>query len=85
MLTTTHLSIIEHTQAWIKNVVMGCNFCPFAAKEFNANTIRYSVVENSSAEVLKKELLAEFKLLDEDEKIATTLLIFPNQFLDFRD
>lgn len=85
MLNNAHSLIIEHTQTWIKNVVMGCNFCPFAAKEFNANTIRYRVLEALNSKDLKQELLAEFKVLDKDEKIATTLLIFPNQYLVFRD
>jgi uncharacterized protein len=77
--------IIEHTKAWVNNVVIGCNFCPFAAREFNTNTIRYVVLENLQVQELQTKLLAEFQLLDNDAAIATTLLILPNQYPIFDD
>jgi uncharacterized protein len=77
--------IIEHTKAWVNNVVIGCNFCPFAAREFNTNTIRYVVLENLPMQELQKNLLEELQLLDNETAIATTLLILPNQYATFED
>ncbi len=71
---------ILHTKNWIQNVVIGLNFCPFAAKEFKQNTIRYKVIPQENIEHFKKELLEELELLENEPTIATTLLIFPNQF-----
>ena len=39
--------IIAQTKKWITDVVIGCNFCPFAAKEIKKQTVRYQV-ENST-------------------------------------
>jgi uncharacterized protein len=77
--------IIEHTKAWVNNVVIGCNFCPFAAREFNTNTIRYVVLESLPVQELQKKILAELSLLDNEASIATTLLILPDQYPSFED
>jgi len=39
---------IEQTKKWILDVVIGCNFCPFAAKVFNQNSVFYRVETLSS-------------------------------------
>ena len=78
-----HEIIIAETKAWVKEVVIGLNFCPFALKEFNRNSIRYVVIEATTQKLCLEALLAECKLLDEDESIETTLIIFPNAFKKF--
>ncbi len=40
-------TIIAQTKKWITDVVIGCNFCPFAARELKADTIHYMVLENA--------------------------------------
>jgi uncharacterized protein len=75
--------VIQQTKNWIEQVVMTHNFCPYAAKEFNANTIRYIVLNYNSFSDFKKDLLLEFKWLDEHENTATSFLIFPQQFENF--
>jgi len=66
-------------------VVIGCNFCPFAAKEVRQNTIRYQVENGTSSKVCLEAFLQECMMLDEHNEIETTLLIFPNAFPGFSE
>lgn len=72
--------IITQTKNWIKTVVVGCNFCPFAAKEMKQGTIHYQVESSATLAGGRQRLLQECKRLDKDPSIATTLLIFPHAF-----
>jgi hypothetical protein len=76
-------TIITQTKNWIKNIVIGCNFCPFANREFKNDTIHYQVVFSTKRTDAREALLKELKRLDRDKTIATTLLIFPNAFAEF--
>ncbi|OQP62079.1 hypothetical protein A3860_29440 [Niastella vici] len=80
---TDELQIIEQTKNWIKAIVIGCNFCPFANREFTNDTIRYHVEFSAKRTDARETLLKELKQLDKDKTIATTLLIFPNAFAAF--
>ena len=77
--------IIEQTQQWIFDVVIGCNFCLFAAKVVKQQSIHY-IVENG---ITKKEGLQTFirecTRLDEAKQIDTTIIIFPHAFEKFED
>lgn len=75
---------INQTKKWIEEVVVGCNFCPFAAKELRMNTIHYQVVEDEDLELVLARLVKECIRLDENKKIATSLLIFSGGFQDFQ-
>lgn len=77
--------IITQTTNWIKNVVIGCNFCPFAAKAMLRSTIRYVVVEDTNYDSSLDVFLEELQLLDRSEDIETTLIIFPNHYSDFEE
>jgi hypothetical protein len=77
--------VIGQTKAWINQVVVGCNFCPFAAREVKRGSIRFNVLHSADIRVLQQSLAEEFELLDNDENIATTLIILPGLFPDFRD
>jgi uncharacterized protein len=81
MLPDTHA--IEQTKKWIKGVVIGCNFCPFAAKEFKQNTIRYQVEQSLEMDVCLETFLNECTILDHEKNIETTLIIFQNGFKRF--
>ncbi|MEN9522290.1 MAG: hypothetical protein RL065_667 [Bacteroidota bacterium] len=76
-------TIIQETKNWVKEVVIGLNFCPFAAKEFDNNTIRYEVIHETLQKILLQKLEEEYKLLDENEAIETTLLILPKGYESF--
>ncbi|MBO9201495.1 MULTISPECIES: DUF1415 domain-containing protein [Niastella] len=75
--------IIEQTRNWIKTVVIGLNFCPFANREFKNNTIHYQVEHGTTRSDARNALLKECKRLDANKNIATTLLIFPDYFKEF--
>lgn len=77
--------VIGQTKNWIKKIVIGCNFCPFANREFKNNTIHYQVVFSTKRTDARDALLRECKRLDRNQSIATTLLIFPNAFSGFSD
>ena len=63
--------------------MIGCNFCPFAAKVFNKKQIRYLVLSPGDLKTCLTTLSAEFKYLDENEAVETTFIIFPNDHADF--
>lgn len=77
--------VISHTKKWITDVVIGCNFCPFAAREVKRNSIRYHVETSSNLNTVLSSLMEECQRLDEDPGIATTLIIYPENFTDFED
>ena len=77
--------VISQTKKWITDVVIGCNFCPFAAKEIKRNTIHYQVENSAELKDSLQTLLQECVRLDEQEKIETILIIFPGGFKRFDD
>lgn len=76
---------IQHTINWVKSVVVGLNFCPFAAKVVIQNSIRYAVVQPNDINETLATLQAELELLDKDSSIETTLVIFPDTYSDFQE
>lgn len=77
--------VIEQTKKWITNVVIGCNFCPFAAKLIKQQTAYYRVEESMSIASSLASFAEELIRLDNDTNIETTFLIFPNAFKSFTD
>jgi hypothetical protein len=74
---------ITETRNWITNVVVGCNFCPFAARELKLDTIHYQVESSTKPEQVLQAFLNECKRLDENEKVETSLLILTEGYRDF--
>ena len=74
---------IQQTRKWITDVVVGCNFCPFAAKEVRQNSIHYQVEDAAGTETCLQTLLQECIRLDTNESIATSLVIFTGAFQRF--
>jgi uncharacterized protein len=81
----TDKNIIEQTKKWINKVVIGCNFCPFAAKEVKRNSIHYQVNRSGEAATLLISLSAEVERLDNFPEVETILIILPGNFPDFYD
>lgn len=77
--------IIEQTKKWISDVVVGCNFCPFAAQVVRQEKIHYLVETSNSPEICLATLFGEINRLDNDARIETCFLIFPNSFRRFDD
>jgi len=75
--------VIAQTKKWIADVVIGCNFCPFAAVPYKKGSIHYSVEYSTDLNSCLQAFMLECLRLDEDESIETSLLIFPEAFADF--
>lgn len=81
----TSSTIIAQTTQWINSVVIGCNFCPFAAKAMLRKSIRYVVLPEATLESTLAAVVEELHYLDRMEDIETTLVIFPGHFADFEE
>jgi len=82
--------VIEDTQKWLLDAVVGLNLCPFAKSVVVKGMVRYRVCSSADPTDLLTMLRKELQHLAEadPDKLDTTLLIAPNalpDFLDFND
>ena len=75
--------VVEETRNWISKVVVGCNFCPFAARELKRGSIRYSILRTEDLKTILEKLADELAKLDINPEIETTLIILPESFENF--
>ena len=75
--------VIAQTKKWITDVVVGCNFCPFAGKELKKDTIRYLVAAVKDLNACLQVFIKECSYLDDNLSTETTLIIFPGSFEQF--
>lgn len=73
-------TIIAHTQKWVNDVVVGCHFCPFAAREVKRNSIAYEVEMASQPKIVLQKLSACFQQMQDEAAVETLLLILPKGF-----
>jgi len=78
-------SVIERTKNWIREIVIGLNFCPFARKPFKDELIVYKVDDTSDRAVALESLISICNYLEDNPSMETALLIFPNGFSDFEE
>lgn len=71
------------TRQWIKNVIVKYNFCPFARKELEHDSIRYRVIDSASFDAVQAATREECRHLDDHPDTATTLLLLTHGFDDF--
>jgi uncharacterized protein len=81
----TNQQVITQTQNWIRNVVIGLNLCPFAAHVVKQESVRYIVENSTDTATVLSNLIEECKVLDNDENIATSFIIFPETYTNFYD
>jgi uncharacterized protein len=81
----TSQQIIDQTKKWINDVVVGCNFCPFAANVIKQQTVYYQVETSAASNICMDALLQETTRLDNEINIETIFLIFPNSFRLFEE
>ncbi len=81
----TSEQVIEQTKKWITDVVIGCNFCPFAAKVIKQETVFFKVENATATNICLDTFLQEVTRLDNDGTIETSFLIFPDTFKSFND
>lgn len=72
--------IIAQTKKWITDVVVGLNFCPFAAREVKRGSIAYEVLKTALPVTVLTALTAAMKRLDASPGIETLFLILPQGF-----
>ncbi len=70
-------TVIVHTRNWLELVVIAHQYCPFAKREVERESVRYSVVRDAEINALLHTLIAECLILDNQAEIETTLMIFP--------
>ena len=83
-------TVIEDTQKWLLQAVVGLNLCPFAKAVVVKDMLRYRVCASAEPADLLAMLREELQHLAEadPDKLDTTLLIAPKalpDFLDFND
>lgn len=82
--------VIAATSAWLRDIVIGLNLCPFAAAPYRKNQVRLQVSAATAPQGVLNDLMDELLLLNEADpnETATTLLIIPDaltNFLDYND
>lgn len=78
-------TVIERTKTWIREIVIGLNFCPFARKPFKEELILYKLDDTSDEAVALESFINTCRFLDKNPVMETALLIFPNGFSDFEE
>jgi uncharacterized protein len=75
--------LISTTQSWLKTIIIEYTICPFAKRELDRGSIRFSVNHDTEIESCLMNLMLECDRLDTDSSIETTLLIYDNAFTVF--
>jgi uncharacterized protein len=76
--------MIAQTKKWILDVVVGCNFCPFALREVKKDSIGFEVIEGNRATVLKA-LADVLQKMQAQPEVETMFLLLPQNFARFSD
>jgi len=87
MATTGRQVVLERVHAWLDDMVIGLNLCPFAAGPVRAGKVRYTVCDATDAEGIYQAFLTEldtFLQLPADEA-ETALFILSRGLSDFED
>ncbi len=77
--------VIAQTKKWINEVVIGCNFCPFAARVIKQEAVHYKVEAATKMSTCLESFLTEVERLDNDDNIETSFVILPNAVNNFND
>jgi hypothetical protein len=77
--------LITATQTWLKTFIIEYSICPFAKRELERESIRFSIDHDTEIESCLLNLMLECDRLDIDTSIETTLLIYDNAFTVFDD
>lgn len=79
----TEEQVITQTKKWITDVVIGCNFCPFAAREVKRNAVHYIVDNSTDMAACLHTFISECIRMDNDAATETSFIIYPAAFADF--
>ncbi|MFZ2725259.1 MAG: DUF1415 domain-containing protein [Methylococcaceae bacterium] len=79
------LHFIDATKTWLSTIIIAHNICPFAKRVFDEQSIHFTVNKSEAIEQLLLNLIAECELLNNDNTIETSLLIYSKALTDFDD
>jgi hypothetical protein len=81
------VTVADETRAWIEEVVVGLDLCPFAAAPLRDGRVRIALSEAREPERLASDLADELRRLDRASasELETTLLVHPHALRDFDD
>lgn len=74
---------IAESENWVKQVIVKYNICPFARREVERGTIRYSTCEEAKVKKVLEAFVMECVFLEQNLDIETTLFILPRGFEGF--
>jgi len=77
--------LIATTQTWLKTIIIEYSICPFAKRELERGSIRFSINHDTEIENCLLNLMLECDSLDSDSNIETTLQIYDRAFTTFDD
>lgn len=77
--------LIVATQNWLKTIIIAYGICPFAKRELDRGSIRFSINHHTKVESCLLNLLLECDRLNIDPSIETTLLIYNRLFTELED
>lgn len=75
--------VIKQTRSWVKTVIIDLNFCPFARRVFEAESIHYPVITDPKLDACLYALIDECLYLDKNQNIETSLIMFSHAFTAF--
>ena len=75
--------IITATQSWLRTIIIEYSICPFAKHEWDRGSIRFAIDHSENIENSLEYLMLECERLNSDDRIETTLLIYPNALTEF--
>lgn len=84
-MNNTDQQLIATTQTWLKTIIIEYSICPFAKRELDRGSIRFSIDHDTEIERCLLNLMLECDRLNLDSSIETTLLIYNNAFTAFDD
>jgi hypothetical protein len=76
---------LHATTKWLDSLIIAYNLCPFAQRERERGSIRFSVDYHTALESCLLTMIQECERLDSDDNIETTLVIYANAFASFDD
>jgi hypothetical protein len=79
--------VVAETRAWLEQVVIGLNLCPFAKAVVARQQVRFAVTGAADIAALRECLQEELAFLAaaDPSQLDTTLLICPRTLADFDD
>ena len=79
------MSAIEETKAWVDEVVVGLDLCPFARGPLAAGEVRFVASDAASFDDAVRAALAEVERLLADASVETTLIVYERALASFED